>query len=204
MLTLTENQMFVNSCYTSYLTGVDHSAIIGAIEQIQATKPSNQFSNAGGYQSLSMYFPNFDNQETDNLFNNHIIPMSNHIIDEMWNLPTGERQMNYWYNVNGKYTYNREHTHPSAFLSGVYYIKVPKDSGLIHFLRSPSEIDRMEFMTKFIRGKDFNNNRINTEHWFIPKEGMLILFPGHLTHFVERNLTDEKDDRRISLSFNFF
>jgi len=203
-MTLTENPMFVSSCYTSYLTTVNNKAIIEGVEQVQATKPSNTFSNAGGYQSPSMYFPDFDNPETANLFNEHIIPMSNHVVDEVWALPTGERKMNYWYNVNGKHTYNREHTHPSSFLSGVYYIKVPKDSGHIHFLRSPSEIDRMEFMTKFIRGKKFDNNRINTEHWFIPKEGMLILFPGHLTHFVERNLTEEEDDRRISLSFNFF
>jgi uncharacterized protein (TIGR02466 family) len=204
MLTITENQMFVNSSYTSYLDDIDHKNIIEAVEKIEQEKSSNQFSNAGGYQSPSIYFPNWDNVSTQLLFENHIIPMANHILDEIWSLPTGERKLNYWYNINPKYTYNREHTHPSAYLSGVYYLKVPENSGHIHFLRSPSEIDRMEFMTKIIRGKKFDNNRINTEHWFIPKEGMLILFPGHITHFVERNLTEEADDRRISLSFNFY
>ena len=112
----------------------------------------------------------------------------------------------YWYNVNRKYNYNTSHIHPSSYVSGVYYTKVPSNSGKIVFERSKSEEDRLHFQQNRILAGTINpnNNRVNTEHWFTPQEGMLILFPGHLSHAVEQNLTNDKDDARVSLSFNFF
>ena len=136
------------------------------------------------------------------MFQDYIIPVAK-MIQPKWNIPCNMEQLNYWYNINPKYTYNREHTHLNSFLSGVYYIKVPENSGNIFFLRSQTEIDRMLFLNSKLeeQGNLYSNNRTNVEHWFVPQEGLLILFPGHLNHYVDQNLTNDIDDRRISLSF---
>ena len=205
MFTLTENLLFVTSCFTTYINTTDHGRIVEAVEKIQATDVGNQRSNEGGFQSKVIHSPNFDNIETSNLFNNVIYPAAG-MVAKSWSLPFNMDKVGYWYNVNYKYSSNREHTHPRSFLSGVYYIKVPENSGNITFLRSNTEHDKMEFIHHKIleEGLQIDNNRINTEYWYTPIEGMLILFPGHLSHYVRQNLTTEVDDRRISLSFNFF
>lgn len=204
MFTLTETLLFVTSCFTTYTDSVDHSSIVDAIEKIKLTEDGNHRSNEGGFQSFVRYSPEFDNLETAKLFDTVIFPAAK-MVAKSWSLPSKMNTVAYWYNVNQKYSSNREHTHPGAFLSGVYYIKVPTDSGKIVFLRSNSEHDKMEFIHQRITTENLkiDNNRINTQHWFAPMEGMLILFPGHLTHYVKQNLTTEIDDRRISMSFNF-
>jgi hypothetical protein len=41
------------------------------------------------------------------------------------------------------------------------------------------------------------------EYFMQPEDGLLFIFPGHLNHFVEQNLTNDEDDRRVSIAFNF-
>lgn len=205
MLNLTENLLFVTSCFTTYVDFVDHEKIISSIGVLQKTKSSSYKSNEGGYQSPVMHRTEYDNSETAHLFEEAIIPAAKKIA-ELWSLPSSMEKVAYWYNVNYKYSSNREHTHPGAFLSGVFYLKVPSDSGNIVFLRANSEHDKMEFIHTKIEqeGLKIDNNRINTEHWFRPEKNLLILFPGHLSHYVKQNRTEDTDDRRISLSFNFW
>lgn len=205
MFNLTENLLFVTSCFTTYVDSINHDSIVDAVEKIQTTEFGKRRSNEGGFQSAIKYSPEYDNLETARLFTNVIIPAAK-IIAQSWSLPSQMNNIGYWYNVNYKHSSNREHTHPNSFLSGVYYIQAPTNSGNITFLRANSEHDKMEFIHRQITEHNLqvDNNRINTEHWYVPTPGLLILFPGHLTHYVKQNLTDEVDDRRISLSFNFF
>ena len=95
-----------------------------------------------------------------------------------------------WYNICPKGGYNENHVHPGAFLSGVYYLKKPKESGSINFhdprkgsmcSREPQHVARGSLQ------------RVDA------KEGDIVIFPGWLEHSVEPNF-DEED--RISLSFN--
>ncbi len=201
---LREHVIFVNSAFTTYLPNIDHQTIIDSVENLEKTQPSNKRSNSGGYQSPPIMSENFDNPATMHLFTRYIIPAARKIA-EQWDLPVDIDKFAYWYNVNKKYNYNKTHPHPESYISGVYYIKVPKDSGILVFERARDESDRMNFITRKIvnSGLQTNNNRINTEHWFNPHEGLLVMFPGHLLHSVNQNLTDDPDDRRISLSFNF-
>lgn len=205
MLKLTENLLFVTSCFTTYVNDIDRDKIILSVKDLQKNIPSTQKSNEGGWQSPVIQRTEYDNIETSNLFEKFIIPAAKEI-SKIWSLPSTMENVGYWYNINYKYSSNREHTHPGAFLSGVYYLRVPSNSGNIVFLRSNSEHDKMEFIHNKIQesGLQIDNNRINTEHWFGPEQGLLILFPGHLTHYVKQNLTNDSDDRRISLSFNFW
>ena len=205
MVELKENLLFVSSCFSTYLDPAINPPILEAVKAMITTTPSVQKSNSGGWQSPSVYAPEYDNWHTSQLFDNFIIPAAKRIRDA-WELPCDMDKLAYWYNANPKYTYNREHTHHNSFLSGAYYIKVPKNSGNIVFTRSSIESERMHFITDRLQqtGTDVNNSRLWNHYSYVPKEGMLLLFPGHLAHYVESNLTTDKDDIRVSLSFNFF
>lgn len=205
MAELKENLLFVSSCFSTYLDPASNPPILDAVKKMISTTPSVQKSNLGGWQSPSMYAPEYDNWATNQLFEKFIIPAAKRI-KNAWELPSDMDKVSYWYNANPRHTYNREHTHHNSFLSGVYYIKVPANSGNIVFTRSVVEVDRMNFISFQLDqlGKDINNSRLWTQYSFKPEEGMLLLFPGHLAHYVESNLTTDEDDLRVSLSFNFF
>ena len=89
--------------------------------------------------------------------------------------PTNE----YWFNIAQPGESTGRHNHKDeAAISGVFYIKVPEDSGELIF---------------FIPGK----NKIT-----IPaKEGRMLLFPANLDHAVNVN---SSEDVRISLAFNCY
>ena len=48
-----------------------------------------------------------------------------------------------WANINMRYSHNRNHVHPGALWSGVYYIQTPKDSGRIWFTDPRGEAHTM-------------------------------------------------------------
>jgi len=102
---------------------------------------------------------------------------------------------NIWCNINYYKDYNDIHSHPGAKISGVYYVKTPKDCGDITFY-SPSfrEVQQAE-----LGGK---NNHYTSQTWWLPAvEGLLYLFPSYLLHTVMPNLN--KNEERISYSFNY-
>jgi uncharacterized protein (TIGR02466 family) len=100
---------------------------------------------------------------------------------------------NCWATINQKNAFNTLHHHPNSILSGVYYVKVPENSGNLYFYdpRSGGQMLLPPFhqMTPWTIGKII----------YKPIEGMFIIFPSWLWHGVEPNLSEES---RISLSFN--
>ena len=114
---------------------------------------------------------------------------------------------NMWANINKRYSHNRNHVHPGALWSGVYYVRAPESSGRIWFTDPRGEahtmIPRFNTDKNKPKPKDFWR-----EVYYEPTPGRLIVFPGWLTHEVEPNLNMEfkEDDRkgwRYSISFNF-
>ena len=89
-----------------------------------------------------------------------------------------------WANVNGKHSFNYHHTH-EGYLSGVFYLKVPKDSGRLIFTNP-----NIRSQSHPIRSPNYPIN---------PTPLACIVFPSWLEHYVEPNMSD---DTRISLSFN--
>jgi uncharacterized protein (TIGR02466 family) len=86
--------------------------------------------------------------------------------------------------------YSQKHTHKNSFLSGVYY-----------------PIGDKNFSIKFYKKSDFwgvqaiEANNLNAE-WYninIHENSALILFPSHLKHSIEKNLSDKT---RYSIAFN--
>ena len=111
------------------------------------------------------------------------------IIDEMIPSMTGM-----WAVVNGPGSSNRLHNHPYNYLSGVFYLQVPPQSGALvfHDPRPPAEI---------LSPPKKPGESIHTSHrvsWNpIPND--LLFFPSWLYLEVEENNSHEE---RIVKSFN--
>ena len=123
-------------------------------------------------------------------------------VSEAYHPDTEPALDNMWANVNYKYSSNRNHVHPGAQWSGVYYIKAPTNCGQIWFTDPCGErhIDLPIMDPK--KTKPLHYWR---EVHYEPIEGRIIMFPGWLTHEVAQNMCDLKgeDGWRMSVSFNF-
>mgnify|MGYP001170235622 CR=1 FL=1 len=109
---------------------------------------------------------------------------------------------NMWANINKRYSHNRNHIHPGALWSGVYYIQAPEKSGRIWFTDPRGEAHML--MPRYKERQNFTWREV----YYEPVVGRLIIFPAWLVHEVEPNLNkefEEDDSRgwRYSISFNF-
>lgn len=109
---------------------------------------------------------------------------------------------NMWANVNYKYSHNKNHVHPGAQWSGVYYIKCPPNCGHIWFT-DPCGQKHLDM--PIMADKKAKPPHYWREVYYQPIEGRLIMFPGWLVHEVAQNMCDLKgeDGWRVSVSFNF-
>lgn len=142
---------------------------------------SQSLSNVGGYQGHGFY-----NQDLiDKIKNN--IPLR---VDK----PINDFSFYSWVNVNKKLNRNERHCHmhTDIFLSGVFYVKYPENSGVIRFYDPRGHLMQMQ--------KDYDYYYDGYAYNYIqPKNNLLILFPSWLEHDVEEN---KSDDERISIAFN--
>jgi len=176
--------------YTNTLSlDLDNKALASYCINLSKSNKGRQVSNDGGWQS-------------ENLPMSDISNLCNGILSEARKFATSMSMVNtlaidnIWANINGYKDYNLPHKHPNTIYSGVYYVKVPKNSGLLTLVHPAA--DSMQY--------DWNNTTItkrnlyNSENWSLRAEvGRLYIFPGWLTHFVRSNSSKEK---RISFSFN--
>ena len=151
------------------------------IKEFVLRTPSCQKSNQGGYQGAPYDYK----------------PLSS-VIKE--NTPKSDKEMGdlyiySWVNINQKDTWNRQHCHMDRvnFLSGVYYVTVPKgDCGEILFH------DPRGILSNSAPDTPYYKDNITTAT-VPPEENMLYYFPTWLEHEVGINNTDED---RVSISFN--
>ena len=146
-------------------------------------------SNRGGWQSSGFEVKD----ENDKLHN------------FLFNCINGFPHINYkvnfliyaWININKPGNYNTKHLHPTNDLSGVLWIKAPQNSGDIVF-ESPYEFQAYQEIDSYV--DEFRNSfNIDHSYYFTPTDGRMLIFPSHLMHEVEENLSNED---RISVSFN--
>ena len=109
---------------------------------------------------------------------------------------------NMWANVNLKYSHNKNHVHPGAQWSGVYYIQTPKDCGHIWFI---DPCGQRHIDLPIMENKKEKPKHYWREVHYEPIEGRLIMFPGWLVHEVAPNMSNLKGNKhwRVSVSFNF-
>ena len=84
-----------------------------------------------------------------------------------------------------------QHCHPNSLFTGVYFVKVPQNSGLLAFDSPLSE----QMITPPIKISNQYNMR---QAGFKMSEGDLIIFNSHLKHRV---LLHNVDEERISIGF---
>ena len=148
-----------------------------------------KFSNYGGWQSH------------DFIINNNNDLLHSFLINCLFNFPNIHKSINFsvdaWININKPGDYNIKHHHPTCDLSGVVWLKVPQNSGVITF-ENPVEFQTYNLIQSHTEEYKESNNFCHT--WFFkPIEGRMIVFPSHLLHDVGENKSNED---RISVSFN--
>ena len=152
--------------------------IQGQMEKNQSVRKSNR----GGWQS-DLYKPEGE-----------FLPLVKQIKEFCNYLPLDIKQIRIpqlWVNVNKKGDWNTIHQHGTYHLAGTYYVKVPKDSGRLVFRDPrPGAISNVFMINRFDKGEFKNINLM---------EGLLMIWPSYLDHFVEPSQTDEE---RISISFD--
>jgi uncharacterized protein (TIGR02466 family) len=105
-----------------------------------------------------------------------------------------------WYNTNRYGDHHAPHTHPGAYLSGTYYVRVPP---------APENIDDPRAQPGCISFYDPRNGAnmvtAGTEydaraaHVVRPTAGTLLMWPSPVQHYVHPNLSRE---HRVTISFN--
>ena len=183
------NDLFKVPVYVSNFKPNDKKVFMKDVNTILKKDKGRMRTNIGGYQSNDLPLNNL--QELL-----HKITEDSNLIVKDLNLKEGLNLNNYWININKYKDSNLPHTHTKSVLSGVYYIKVPKNSGRIVFQSAYNHIISNYWLDQYID----KYTSTNGSKWFMEvKEEMLLIFPSWLMHYVEPNLSK---DKRISLSFN--
>lgn len=98
-----------------------------------------------------------------------------------------------WVNIHGAGHSQEPHVHPNHVISGVYYVKAPKNSGDL-MLHSPFKMQMIQPPTTEITPYTARTIPVPVE------EGVVVLFQSFTEHSVQVN---KSNDDRISISFNF-
>jgi len=115
----------------------------------------------------------------------------NHLSVEDYMIPS---MSGLWAIINPPSSKNKLHTHPFNYLSGVFYLQVPPDSGSLIF-HDPRPQNEVLMPPKKPDESIHTSSRVS----WTPKPNDLIFFPSWLNHEVEKNNSNED---RIVLSFN--
>lgn len=190
-------ELFPTPVFFIQTEGLDNAALAARIyrirdEEVQRGIADKSLSNVGGFRSYELVRrPGFE------ALKQHILKTLNeHMVRGQWfaEPEVVETQISaMWGVINGKGHANATHNHPHAWLSGVYYVKVPADAskaGSIGF-RDPNLA--RTYTQSFYR--TVQSDAVQ----FPPAEGKLVMFPGWCEHFVGPNLTDED---RVAIAFN--
>ena len=96
-----------------------------------------------------------------------------------------------WANIHDRGGFNFQHMHEGALLSGTFYLQVPEGSGALVF-KDP----RPGVLNSYAKGNGVNAYK---DIQLRPFEGLLVLVPHWLEHFVEPH---ENDVPRVCIPFN--
>ena len=100
-----------------------------------------------------------------------------------------------WANVSSEGAFNMPHVHGGTFWSAVYYVRVGDGEGGQLVLHDP----RMPGLRMHAPGLRFRNMGAELKAELKPRAGLMVLFPGWLSHSVE---PWRSPDERISVAMN--
>jgi len=153
-------------------------------------KEGKKLSNVGGFQSKDL---NLNDPSLKSLIKK-IENYSNVFCNKFLNINKKLNLINIWANINNFKDFNLPHNHSFTILSGVFYIKIPKNSGNLIF-KADHQLENFVHPSLIV-----NYNNYNSSNWeFCPKINTLYLFPSWYIHYVESNLSNKE---RITTAFN--
>ncbi len=100
-------------------------------------------------------------------------------------------QLQSWFNIHDRGGFNFLHMHDNVMLSGCFYLSVPQGSGALVF-RDP----RPGVLNSFVKGGGPNAHK---DVQLKPRDGLLVLFPHWLEHYVEPH---DGAEPRVAIAFN--
>ena len=157
------SQLRESTGYTNPNNGAWQSR--GNLNKLEAFKPLMDCFTAGSRRVLDFLKLEYDGFEITDSWANLSPPGHSHVI----------------------------HTHPNNYLSGVYYLRAPQDSGDIEFIDPRQQALVLQPRLKVQTPHNAWKQRI------APKEGQLLIFNSWFQHQVKENLSQQD---RISISFN--
>ena len=175
--------LFPTLFWFTEIEDVDNHSLIEWIYNEQKNNKGRKYSNIGGWQSeyVNVAEPPFDQ------FQKIILESTKSL---QFKKSTQGFNITMWANINSKGNWNQIHNHNGADLCGVYYVKVPPNSG--NFAIKDPRITGTP--SEYIGYWDNNKWR-----YIVPKEGNFMMFPPYVEHMVMPN---ESEEDRISLSWN--
>lgn len=186
-----ENIMFFTPSYQGFLDDADNKKISEEIYDIKNNLNNRNYSNVGGWQSEDIdIFDNFFEKTELRSLTKKIIFNVQQVYD-LWNIRNPAKLSNMWCNINGYKDFNVSHFHAKSLFSVSYYVKCNENSGDIIFNRPDSLEHYIDKTTSF---------HTFTHYSYPPLEGMFVIFPSNVPHYVMPNMTNED---RISIAFNF-
>lgn len=167
---------------------------------IRARKQSSagvEGSNRGGWHSEDN-LADWDEPCVKDLFR-RARELSEVFVDEIMQIPAAtyrfDWQFSAWCVVNARGDYNIPHNHPSAGWSGVYYVRADPpppgkpEAGCIEFQDPRTGISAARPAAMYG----------HTWHRVQPRPGLMLIFPGWMTHFVHPY---DGEGERVSVSFD--
>jgi uncharacterized protein (TIGR02466 family) len=125
-----------------------------------------------------------------------IVLETSEVVRQDLNIPAEHpfRVLAAWCGINPTGATNNTHVHPNSTISGVYYVRAPKNCGDIRLLDARSA----HLMTK--QGDVDPDNPLTWEAVSVtPVSGKMVMFPAWMPHNVQPNISRED---RVVISFN--
>ena len=166
----------------------------------QATTPSEDYANSGGWHSSAdlLESPGDDIQWVRGVIAEGVNSMvrATMQLPEVKNkqtIPNGAFHVVAWANVSRSGNYHRIHNHPGSAWSGCYYVSSQTDK------QSLAGALELYDPRPFAEMTDVPGSPYGQRLLVRPEPGLLVLFPGWMYHFVHPVVSEEP---RISIAFN--
>ena len=188
------NGIFTTPLFIDHLS-VDNLELVNYCYDYREKFPSKKHKS--GYQSFNL---TDDNTPISELFK-EIRSRTDRVKNEFYSLKESVKLINSsgWFNINSPgdvwESLSFPHCHSLNFLTCVYYPKAKKDCGDIVLVSPDRALDYA--IPNQIKNKLYVSN---TSTWHVsPEDGLLLIFPAWIYHYVESNKSDED---RISIVLN--
>jgi len=184
-------EIFAVPVYETEL-GLDVNKMTDLCRKFVKDDKGRNISNRGGYQSNDIDLSN-------KLFADFFANIEFHATGFASSVLKVETQFmhNAWININNFGDYNVIHNHPYSHISGVYYLKTPKDCGRLVLQNSAKDVLQYYEVDAGIKQR----NQYNSQEFVLePEPGKLYLFPSWINHYVQPNRN--RNEERISIAFN--